>query len=76
MGTGQREGMAPLILGVSTLSQSIGPVPEFTSSTASIAAVNLQGFQPISVHRIQKPVLAPNILDAEVLAPNTCHREK
>ena len=76
MGTGQHEGMALLIFGVCTLAQSIGLALEFTSSTAKIPAWNIQGLQPIFEARVQEPVVARKSLDAEVMAPKTCHRGK
>jgi hypothetical protein len=76
MGNGQHEGMALLIFGVSTPAQSIGVALEFTSSTAKIAAWNIQGFQPIFHTRVQEPVGARKFLDAEVIAPKTYRRGK
>jgi len=76
MGTGQHEGMALLIFGVSTLAQSIGLAQEFTSSTAKITAWNIQGLQSISEDRVQDPVVARKFLDTEVMAPKTYNRGK
>lgn len=74
MVTGQHEGMALLIFGVSTLAQSIGLAQEFTSSTSKIAAWNIQELQPIFEARVQEQVVARKFLDAEVMAPKTHHR--
>ena len=49
---------------------------EFTSSTAKIAAWNIQGLQPISEACVQEPVVARKFLDAAVMAPTACHRGK
>lgn len=74
MVTGQHEGMALLIFGVRTPAQSIGLAQVFTSSTAKIAAWNIQGLHPIFKIRVQEPVVAREFLDAEVMAPKTCHK--
>lgn len=73
MGTGQPEGKALLIFGVITLGQSIWLFQKLTSSSAGIAAWNLQGFQLISEVRVQEPVAVREFLDVEVIAPKTCH---
>jgi len=44
------------------------PAPAFQSSTAKIAAWNLQGFTPITPTRVQEQVEALKILDADVVA--------
>jgi hypothetical protein len=76
MVTGQHEGMALSIFGASTLAQSIGLAQDFTSSTAKIAAWNIQGIEPIFEARVQEPVVVRKFLDAEVMAPKTHHRGK
>ena len=74
MVTGQHDGMALLILGVSTLAQLMGLALEFTSSPSNITAWNIQGLQPISENFSRAPVVAWKYLDSEVMVPKTCHR--
>jgi endonuclease/exonuclease/phosphatase family metal-dependent hydrolase len=65
----QRVGVAVLLFGV-TIGPSFAqvPAPAFQSSTAKIAAWNLQGFTPITQARVQEQVEALKILDADVVA--------